>query len=231
MIQCFIAAGIFIILFLIGLTVIPCFDGGCALMFISIFLMLSSVAVAGFVFYPMSRAYVAVTSDTELLAHWTYDKDWYNKIVSREFEEHKERNKALLIIIDGMLLLFAIFFFLFIPEGGIETGLVLLGVAILLFFVAKLTPGYYRGRKENMPAEAWISRSGLIYEGSVYPYSGFMYGCNGVTYHEGNEPVLVFEFFQITGARIYDPFEIKVPVPKGEEKKAMDIAATLCFDR
>ena len=46
-------------------------------MFLSIFLFFSSLAVAGVVFYPMARAYDAVTDDTELLAHWIYDQDWY----------------------------------------------------------------------------------------------------------------------------------------------------------
>mgnify|MGYP001766420854 FL=1 len=228
-IQCLAFAGFSIILFLIGLMVIPCFDGGCALMFLSVFLFLTSLAVAGLIFYPMARAFDAVVTDTSLLAHWTYDPAWYDRILNREYEEHKERNAALLIVIDGMMLLFALFFIIFVPEGGVETGLVLLGIAALLFFVSKLAPGFFRDRKAKMPAEAWISTNGLVYEGAVYPYSGFLYGFTGVSYHEGTEPALVFSFYQITGARIYDPFDIAVPVPKGEEEKARGIPAQLGY--
>ena len=228
-IQCFIIAVISVFMLLFGVFIIPCFNGGCALMFLSIFLFFSSLVVAVVVFYPMARAYDAVINDTELLAHWIYDPDWYNQIADREFKEYKERNTAFLIIIDGMILICAIIFFLFVPDGGFETGLFMLGFAVLLFIVAKLTPGYYRARKLKMPAEAWISREGLIYEGSVYPYSGFMYGCKGISYRGGKEPVLVFEFFQVTGAGIDDPFEIIVPVPTGEKEKAKRIAEILIF--
>jgi hypothetical protein len=227
--QCLAFAGFSIILFLIGLMVIPCLDGGCALMFLSVFFFLTSLAVAGLIFYPMARAFDAVVTDSNLLAHWTYDPAWYDRILKREYEEHKERNAALLIIIDGMFLLFALFFILFVPEGGVETGVALLGIAVLMFVAAKITPGFFRDRKAKMPAEAWISTKGLIYEGAVYPYSGFLYGFTGVSYQEGDEPALVFRFYQITGARIYDPFEIAVPVPKGEEEKAKGIPEQLGY--
>lgn len=226
-IQCLIIAGVSILLLLIGATIIPCFDGGCALMFVSIFLFFASLAVAGILFYPMSKAFDAVIKDTDILAHWTYDPSSYSRILDREYKDHIERNTGLLIIIDGIILVSVIILIVFVPDGGFETAMFMLVVAALLFVVAKVAPGYFRGRKEKMPPEAWISRKGLIYEGAVYPYSGFMYGCNGVYYREGKEPAIVFDFFQITGARIYDPFEIAVPVPPGEEEKAKKITDEL----
>jgi len=200
-------------------------------MFFSIFLFFSALLVAGIIFYPMAKTFDAVTRDTDMLAQWTYDPASYIRIIDREYEEHKERNAALLIIIDGMILLFVIFFIIFVPDGGVETALILLGIAILLFVVSKITPGYFRSRKEKMPKEVFISRKGLIYEGSIYPYTGFMYGCTRVAYQEGNEPVLVFSFYQITGARIYDPFEITVPIPKGLEEKGKQIPDMLRFNQ
>lgn len=117
--QCLAFAGFSIILFLIRLMVIPCFDGGCALMFLSVFLFLTSLAVAGLIFYPMSRAFDAVVTDSNLLAHWTYDPAWYDRILKREYEEHNERNTALLTVIDGMMVLFALFFHHICPGRGI----------------------------------------------------------------------------------------------------------------
>ena len=225
--QCIIIAVFSILMLLISITYIPCFEGGCALAFISFFVIVSSLAVAGILFYPMAKAYDAVINDTELMAHWTYDPKWQSQIITYEYEEHKERNKVMLIVIDGMILIVAFVFMIFVPEGGIETGIFMIGIAILMFVVAKITPGYYRKQKEKMPAEAWISRKGLIYQGKIYPYSGFLYKCNRVTYKEGKKPVLIFDFFQLTGGRIYDPFEIKVPVPVSEKEKAKDIADTL----
>lgn len=225
--QCLISAGFSLILFFIAMITIPCLKGGCALMFLSIFLFFTSLAVAGLVFYPMSRKYEEVTGDIALLAHWVYDPEWFSRIVQREYEEHKERNTALLIVIDGMFLIFALFFFIFVPDGGFETGIILLGVVVVIFIAAKVTPDFFRGRKLGMPPEALISQKGVIYLGSVYPYSGFLYGCSGVSFREGKAPALVFRFYQITGARIYDPFEIAVPVPKGEEEKARRIVDLL----
>ena len=205
------------------------FGGGFALMFISFFLFISSLNIAGIIFYPRAKVFNAVVTDSKLLAHWTYDPALYSRIIEREYEEHKNRNTALLIITDGMLIFLALFFIIFIQDGGFETGLTLLGIAILLFFVAKLAPGFIRDRKEKMPPEAWISTKGLVYEGTVYPYSGFLLGITGVSYLERTEPVLIFSFHQLTGAKIYETFKITIPVPKGEEEKAKKIPSQLGF--
>jgi multisubunit Na+/H+ antiporter MnhB subunit len=167
----------------------------------------------------MSRVFDAVVNDSDLLAHWTYDEAWYSRIIEREYEEHKERNTALLIVIDGMLLICALFFIVFVPEGGIETGIVLLLIAGLMVLISKVTPGLFRRRKARMAAEAWISTKGLIYEGTVYPYSGFLYGFTGVSYRDEKEPALVFRFYQITGAKIYDPFEITFRFQKVKRRR------------
>jgi len=198
-------------------------------MFLSIFLFFTALAVAGLVYYPRARIFDEVTTDTEILAHWTYDPAWYARIVEREYHEHKERNFALLIIIDGMFLVFAIIFIAFVEDGGLVTGIILIGIAVLLYIVAKITPGYFRRLKEKVPPEVWISRKGLVYEGSVYPYSGFLYGCNGVHFQDKPEKTLNFSFYQVTGGRIYDPFTITVPVPENENVKAKEIAEILNF--
>ncbi len=43
----------------------------------------------------------------------------------REYQEYLERNHAMFILIGGMLAAVAIFFMLFIEEGGLETGIIL----------------------------------------------------------------------------------------------------------
>jgi hypothetical protein len=202
-----------------------CMDGmagGYALAFVAFFLMVSGIAVAGLFFH---RALVmdAILTSHQLLAHWTYPAETARQSALREYAEYQDRNHAMFILIGGMLGAVAIFFVLFIEEGGLETGGILIAVAILLFIVSRITPGIQLKRALAAPHEAFIAHNGIIYEGAVYPFRSFMMTMNGVSLQKAgakNPMMLTFSFTQLVGAYIVRPFDIAIPVPAGEEGTA-----------
>jgi hypothetical protein len=203
--------------------------GGYAVAFVAFFLMASGIAVAGLFFH---RALVmdAIITSHQLLAHWTYPDEIARQSALREYAEYQKRNHALFILVGGMLGAVAIFFIIFIEEGGLETGVFLIAVAILIFIVSRIAPKIQLKHALAAPHEAFIAYNGIIYEGAVYPFRSFMMTMNGVSLKKarGKDPtMLTFSFTQLVGAYIIQPFDIAVPVPAGEEDTAEGVIRVL----
>ena len=101
---------------------------------------------------------------------------------------------------------------------------------MILFVVSRVTPWLERWRAMNATHEAVITRDGVIYEGSVYPFRSFLVFWYGVSLKMAGkkEPAtLVFSFSQLVGRFIIRPFDIVVPVPPGEEEKSVRIIQDL----
>lgn len=224
-----IAAVVFTVLCLVAYFFIDGMSGGFAIAFVSFFLAISSFVVA-LLFFSRARTMDTILSDPSPLAHWIYPDEMARASAEREYREFQARNRAMFIIIGGMLAVVALFFLLFVAEGGLETGLFLLAVALVLFVVSRVTPWLEWRRATGAPHEAVITRDGIVYEGSVYPFHSFLVFWHGVSLQEPkkkNPATLVFSFNQLVGRFIIQPFEVVVPVPHGEEETARRVVGDL----
>ena len=224
-----IAAVAFTILCLVSYFFIDGMSGGFAIAFVSFFLAVSGVVIA-LLFFTRARTMDTILSDPSPLAHWIYPEEMARASVEREFREFQARNRAMFIIIGGMLAVVALVFLLFVGEGGPETGLFLLAVIAVLFVVSRVAPWLERRREMSAPHEALITRDGIVFNGSVYPFRSFLVFWHGVTLRElkkKNPAALVFSFTQLVGRFIIQPFEVVVPVPPGEEESAREIVGDL----
>jgi hypothetical protein len=116
---------------------------------------------------------------------------------------------------------------IFAGEGGFITGVFLLALMVFLFIVSRVAPVIALKNALGSPREAYIAENGIIYEGAVYPFQSFLMSLKGVTFNKrtGKKPsVLIFSFTQLIGLNILSPFDIEIPVPEGEEKKAYKIS-------
>ena len=216
------AALLFFLVCVFSYVTIDGMSGGYALAFIAFFLSVSGIAVA-LLLVTRARTMDSILADPAPLAYWTYPEDTARENVEREYREFRERNRAMFIIIGGMLVVVALFFLIFVEDGGAGTALILLGVTVLLFVVSRVTPWLEQRRARGAPQEAVITRDGVVYEGSVYPFRSFLVWWHGVSLREPkkkNPAALVFSFSQFAGRFIIQPFEVAVPVPAGEEEKA-----------
>jgi len=217
-----IAAVVFTVLCLVSVFFIDGMSGGFALAFVSFLLAISSVVVS-LLFFTRARAMDTIIADPSPLAHWIYPEEIARANVEREYQEYQERNRVMFIVIGGMLVVVALFFFIFIGDGGPETGLFLLTFAVFLYVISRVTPWLERRRAMGMPHKAVITRDGIIYEGAVYPFRSFLMFWGGVSFRKADKKspaVLVFSFTQLVGRFIIQPFDVVVPVPPGEEEKA-----------
>ena len=224
-----IAAGVFTILCLVSYFAIDGMSGGYALAFISFFLAISSFVVA-LLFIHRARVMEAILADPSPLAHWTYPEETVRANVEREYQDYRERNRAMFFVIGGMLVVVALFFLLFVGEGGPEVGIFLLAFAVFLSVVSRVTPWLEQRRSIKASHDAIITRSGIVYEGSVYPFRSFLVFWDGISLRKADKKdpaALVFSFTQLVGRFIIQPFDVVVPVPPGEEERAGQIVQQL----
>jgi hypothetical protein len=227
-----IAAVIFSLICLISYSAIDGMSGGYALAFISFFLAVSGIAVA-LLFVHRARVMDAILADPSPLAYWIYPEEMARASAEREYRDYRERNRAMFIVIGGMLVIVALFFLLFVVDGGLETGLFLLAFAAFLFIVSRVMPGLERRRAMNAPREAFIARTGIIYEGAVYPFRSFLMWWGGLSFRKADKKgpaAIIFSFTQMVGRFIVQPFDVVIPVPPGEEEKARWIVSELGGD-
>lgn len=224
-----IAAVFFIILIVVASETMDGMSGGYALSFVSLFLTISSFAVA-LLFFTHARTMDTILLGKNLLAYWVYPADEARKSAEREFVEYREMNRALLYVVGGFLCLAMVLVVIFGGEGGVPTAGILLGVLVIIVIVAWGAPKLELKRALNASRDAYIAENGIIYEGAVYPFSSFLMRMDGVRFTKGTgkrPPILGFSFMQLVGLLILRPFEISIPVPKGEERKALEIITRL----
>lgn len=225
------ALGVIFFLFLIGYAneAMDCMSGGCAVMFISFFLVITLIAVA-LLFWSRARTVNAILEGRDLFAHWTYSAEDSAASAGREFAEYREANKALFVIVGGFFLIAIIFLLILGGEAGVLTTFILLGVVGIIALVAWGAPRLVYASSLKRSPEAYIAGNGIIYREAVYPFRSFLNRLDGVSFHEaaaGESSLLVFSFIQIVGLYILRPYDIRIPVPPGEESRAREIAQRL----
>ena len=222
---CVVAAGVFSALCISSLLFLDGMGGGYAVALVSFFLAISSCAVT-LLFINRARVMDAILADPSPLARWTYSEEQARTSVEREFEEYRARNRMLFILIGGMLAAVALFFLIAVEDGGVETALVLLGIAGLLFVVSRITPWLERRRASRAPHETVITRDGVVYSGTVYPFRSFLVLHDGTVLRKATTKrpaAIVFSFVQVTGRVTIQPFDVAVPVPPGDEEAAVRV--------
>ena len=224
-----IATVVFTVTCLISTTAIDGMSGGYALAFVSFFLAVSSVAIT-MLYIHRARVMDGILTDPHLLAHWTYADEIAQKNVEREYLDYQNRNRIMFIVIGSMLVLVSLFFMIFVGDGGLMTGIILLGFMVFLFIISRAAPWLERRRAMGASHDAFIARTGIIYEGVVYPFRSFLVSWNGVLLRNANKKnpaLMVFSFTQLNGRCIIQPFDVVIPVPLGEEENAGRIVREL----
>jgi hypothetical protein len=224
-----VAAVVFIILIIVASISMDGMSGGYAVSFVSFFLMLCAFAVA-LLFFTRARVMDDILGGKNLLAHWVYPEDETRKSVEREFIDYKESNRALLFIVGGFLIIAMVLMVIFGGEPGIETAGMLFVVLIIIAIVSVVAPRLERQRALTAPQDAYITDTGIIYEGGVFPFRSFLMRMDGVSYEKETKkhpPLLEFSFIQLVGLYILRPYSVSIPVPRGEEENARGIARRL----
>lgn len=222
-----LSTGIFAAICIFAFSFIDGMSSGYAIAFVSFFLAITGVAVAA-LFFLRAKVMDSILNGTQLLAHWTYSKEVAEQSARREYVDYQDRNRAMFLVIGGMLIVAALVMMIFAGDGGLITGAFLLTFTVFLFIVSRITPVLaLKNALKSTSREAYIAENGIIYEGAVYPFKSFLMRLDEVTFNERTRKkpaTLMFSFSQLIGQYISSTFDIEIPVPEGEEEKAFKIA-------
>ena len=224
-----IAIGALLILLPV-LTGMDMMEGGYALQFAGLFLVLSGLVTAG-IFGQRAARLNSILSGKDLLAHWIYDPAQVEKRAQQDRQETKRENLSLFLVIAGFMLACIILFTVYgyaTGEGDNMPLFVALMVGVLLI-VAVFAFGmpyvqYRQAVRSNH--EAMIAANGLYINGAVHIWNAPLATLDGVSLVEDEgEARLVFHLRYRTGIAATETYTVEVPVPAGEEEAAHRIEA------
>lgn len=224
-----LASGFFLMLTVYANFAMDCLFGGCAVTFVSGYLFICGIATA-LLFWTRARAMDAILAGEGLLASWTYPEEEMRQSAEREYREYREVNRGLLYVVGGFILIAMVLLILFGGEPGLLTAGMLFVVLVLCGIASVVAPMLEYRRVSGSPGRAVITRQGIVYRGAVYPFRSFLLRMDGVRFLKKSRthpPLIAFSFLQLVGLYIPRAFEVRVPVPQGQEENAQRIAALL----
>ena len=211
--------------------------GGYALRFIGIFVLLAGLITTWFL-RGRAKVMAHMLADENLLAHWTYPAAQVQQHAAAEFAEYRERNRGLFIVTTILIVAIGIPV-LVIPmwEDLIEwhdplalvivSGYFALIPLLGLFAWGMPRLAYHRALQDG--ADAYIARDGVFVNGALHTWQKPFGYLKQVRFNqESKTPALEFDVRNLTrlGVIHYASTIVRVPVPRGEEEHAENVA---CF--
>lgn len=217
-----------IIVFLPAILGIEGMDGGFALGTLGFLIIITGI-VGAIVYAWRAKKLDAMLGGKDLLVHWTYSLDEWQRYTERAHQDKKSTNKTLFFIIAGFALPIGIVFLIGDPENGKFMFLVMLGLIALMGILAYATAMLdYRRNRKNL-GEAYIARNGVYLNGELHTWKGLATRLDTVTYEEEADS-LVFTYIALDRVGPH-PYTVRVPVPQGQEAKARELLAQLRHSR
>lgn len=215
-ITAWLVAGIFILgVFAPSVFGMDGMNGGYALAVLSGFFAMSAVVTA--IIYGISaREQDRVTTGRALLAHWTYTEKEWKSFTKDEGTRTGEDKKFLFYIIAGWAIFFAILFPILDFENGIYVTYMMLGLIALIWIVMKLAIRSDRNALKT-PSDAFISRFGVYFTGTMLSWRMFATRLTGVRFIEDKD--CDFIDFSYQSGRSFGSLRVLVPAGKTNEAK------------
>lgn len=201
-------------------------NGGYALMFIAIALVIPAGIITSILYGIRAKTLDKIISGKDLLAHWTYSPDEWKKYTEEEYV--RERS-------DKMALFYVLVFFCVTIGGGLflvaedkeAAGIVLAGLLALASFIRLLiaytTRNNYSANKKHL-GEVFIGRKGVYLNKSFHSWN-FLSQLEGALIDQKNN-ILEIEYSSLSNqGKNYA--SVRIPIPRGKEEEAKTLVSAL----
>jgi len=200
-----------------------------ALFFVGLIIFLTAL-ISGFVLTRLANIFKAMFSSKDLLAHWTYSKEEWDRYTEAEHVRNRKEKWGLFRLIVIIALIVGVGFVIFKYDALPVILIIIPGLIVLIAFVAflSITITYRRNRKHL--GEVYIGTKGAVFDGTLHYWKlpeTYLYS---VKYVPGNEPYIEIEYSGQSGiARAF--YTARIPVPRGKENEATKIVYALSPDK
>ncbi len=217
-----IAAIGIVIMFVPAIVGMEGMDGGYAVILLGVVVIITGI-VAFFVYTWRAKKLDAMLGGKNLLVHWTYSQDEWRRYTEKAHEDKKSASKVLFFIISGFAIVIGAGFFIKDPDSGKYVFLAMLGLIVIIGFVALLTTMLdYRRNKKNL-GEAYVATDGIYLNGVLHTWKGLATHLDNVVYEEDARS-LIFTYVALDRIGLHS-YTVRVPVPQGQEAKASELLA------
>ncbi|MFA4836163.1 MAG: hypothetical protein WC749_08865 [Dehalococcoidia bacterium] len=198
-------------------------DGGFAISFAAIVFAIIGVVVT-IMYFRRAGALDNMVKGENLLAHWIYTPDEWQKYIEEEFAEDRAAKTRLFTMVAVISVVIGVGFYLFHRDDLMFTLVIFGGLIVLIGFVAFLSIMLHRFQNRPGASEVYISRDGVYLSRQFHTWQGMGACLEDVRYKEENtfRPRLEFEYSTPgKDMRYYET--VRVPVPFGKEEEARKI--------
>jgi hypothetical protein len=203
--------------------------GGYALGFIGIVVAATGL-VTLWIYGARAAALDRILSGAGLLAHWTYDPEEAQRHALEEFEDNRRTNRNLFLVVAVMFVVVGAIVFSGPLLQGEDLGLLLalyFGLVPLLGLVAWATPRLAYRRALQAGADVYIGQDGVYVRGALHTWKQPFSRLKRVRLElDRVQPALQFDIRYLTrlGLLHYETRTVQVPVPRGQERQAEEVA-------
>jgi hypothetical protein len=223
--------GLLITLLGVGQIVVPGLAGadmmafGYALGFVGIMVVATGLLVT-WTYGRRAAAWQRIMAGNDVLAHWHYTPDEWQRYAEAEFEQERSDKRALWTLTTVIIVVVSAAFLLIDPEAGRWVALVMVSLDALLAVLALLLPWLDYRRNMRAPGAALISSRGVCLNGRLHLWNLLGSRLRRVSLSEGSPAILSFliTYPSRTGRQSYT---LRVPVPAGQEPAAQQVCERL----
>ncbi|MCX6648093.1 MAG: hypothetical protein NTV61_01710 [Candidatus Bathyarchaeota archaeon] len=215
-----------VMIFIPGWLGIDGFDGGFAISFASILGVMIGLIVV-FVYRGLASRLDGILRGEGVLAKWSYTPEQWAKYTEKEFGMEKEEAMPKFYIVAIIAIVVGVLFYAFDPEGGIFVLGAMVALIAIIGFTAWASTRYMHGQNIRGVPEAVIARNGVYLNRRLY-YWDFLGTRLEKVASKDEKGMMMLHF--VTWAptmTLGQTWDIRVPIPPGEEAKAEEIASQL----
>ena len=197
------------------------FRGGFAVSALAIFMAIIGLIVA--IIY-MRRASIldGIFDGKNVLAHWTYPRDVWLAYAGKEYEREGSSKKGLFIMVAVIALVIGFIFFLVDHKGGLWVLVSMVGLVILIAFVAWFTTWYNHRQNLKYIGEAYIAPKAVYLNRQLHTWADLGSWLDSVSIKDSTPPYIEFKYMAITRTGPQE-YNCNVPIPPGKEQEAREL--------
>ncbi|MFH0876257.1 MAG: hypothetical protein V1859_10050 [archaeon] len=201
-------------------------NGGYAMIFISGALVVPAGIITAAIYSTRASALNKILSKDDFIAHWTYTHEEWDKYTEKEKKDEYEAKIGLWKLLIAISAVVGIGFFIWAKdkEAALISISVIVGVIIFIRILIFFQGRHLYALNKNNLGFAYIGKKGILLNQCFHSWNFLSWFENAEV---DNKKKLLIITYSALAKHGKDYFTLRVPIPKGCEKEAVEVAKKL----